>query len=67
MYRFKQTVYSMKGGKTYRAGTIVPEDFSSPEGLAEMVKSGDIEDMASPVVPETENSSEKPNTKKVKP
>jgi len=39
MYKFKRAVSSMKNGKTYSVGSIVPEGFN----ISEMLKSGDIE------------------------
>jgi len=43
MYKFKRPVYDMRKGKQHRAGSVVPGDFSTPAGLAEMLKAGDIE------------------------
>jgi hypothetical protein len=43
MLYFKQDVRK-QSGKTYRAGQPVPDGFTTPLGLIEMIASGDIED-----------------------
>lgn len=42
MLKFKRTMRSMSG-KVYHEGAIVPDGFSTPAGLEEMIKAGDIE------------------------
>lgn len=42
MYVFKRDVTSLSASRTFRAGSPVPDGFTSPAGLAEMLKSGDV-------------------------
>jgi len=44
MLKFKRLMID-GNGKVYRPGQTVPENFSTPAGLAEMVNVGDIEEM----------------------
>ena len=48
MFKFMREVSSMTG-KHFMAGTIVPDGFSTPAGLAEMVKAGDIEEVGAKI------------------
>lgn len=44
MLYFKREMRSM-AGKIYKAGSVVPDEFSNPNGLAEMILRGDIVDV----------------------
>jgi len=51
-YRFKQKVESLKTGRGYKVGSIVPDGLIAPDFLDEMIASGDIEKTGLIVEPE---------------
>jgi hypothetical protein len=53
MYSFKKRMTSMKTGRTYAIGQIVPDELLTPNGISEMLRVGDIEEIveAKPVEP----------------
>ena len=51
-YRFKQKVESLKSGRSYAIGSIVPDGLIAPDYLDTMIASGDIEKTGLIVEPE---------------
>lgn len=44
MYRFKRIFSSLRSGRTYAAGSVVPDEMLIvPASVAELLRSGDIE------------------------
>jgi hypothetical protein len=65
MFKFMRDVTTMTG-KHFMAGTIVPDGFSTPAGLAEMVKAGDIEEVGEPILVDEPTHAKTPAEKPTK-
>jgi hypothetical protein len=45
MYSFKRGMMSMRTGRTYAIGQIVPDEMLTPNSIPEMLRVGDIEEI----------------------
>jgi hypothetical protein len=45
MYSFRKEMQSMRTGRTYAIGQIVPDEMLTPNSIPEMLRVGDIEEI----------------------